>query len=91
MAFEFEDESYPLVVQAGNDVIHWINIYRPTEAAMVAAFETVYGRELDLLAITFALGYELARAHRTQRLEIYPDGRVVQNTFSAPTGRSIRC
>ena len=75
LAFEFEDQSYPLVVQAGND--HWINVYGPTEAAMVAAFETVYGRELEL-AITFALG------HRTQRLEIYPDGRVVQNTFSAP-------
>ena len=76
LAFEFESKSYPLVVQADND--HWINIYGPTEAAMVAAFETVYGRELEL-AITFAQG------HRTQRLEIYPDGRVVQNTFSAPS------
>ena len=67
--------SYPLVVQAGND--HWINVYGPNEAALAAAFETVYGRELEL-AITFALG------HRSQRLEIYPDGRVAQNTFSAP-------
>ena len=75
LAFEFEGESYPLVVRAEND--HWINVYGPTEAAMVAAFETVYGRELEL-AITFALG------HRIQRLEVYPDGRVVQNTFSAP-------
>ena len=75
LAFEFEGESYPLVVRADND--HWINVYGPTEAAMVAAFETVYGRELEL-AITFALG------HRIQRLEVYPDGRVVQNTFSAP-------
>lgn len=75
LAFEFEGESYPLVVRAGND--HWINIYRPTEAALVAAFETVYGRELEP-AITFALGASV------QRLEIYPDGRVVQNTFSAP-------
>ena len=75
LAFEFEDASYPLVVQAGND--HWINIYGPTEAAMAAAFQAVYGRELEL-AITFALG------HRTQRLEVYPDGRVVRNTFSAP-------
>ena len=75
LAFEFEGESYPLVVRAGND--HWINVYRPTEAAMVAAFETVYGRELEF-AITFAHG------ERIQRLEIYPDGRVVQNTFSAP-------
>ncbi|MCY4113760.1 MAG: hypothetical protein OXG33_07480 [Chloroflexi bacterium] len=75
LAFEFEGKSYPLVVRADND--HWINVYGPTEAAMVAAFETVYGRELEL-AITFALG------HRIQRLEVYPDGRVVQNTFSAP-------
>ena len=75
LAFEFEDQSYPLVVRAGND--HWINVYGPSEAVMVAAFETVYGRELER-AITFALG------HRTQRLEIYPDGRVVQNTFGAP-------
>ena len=75
LAFAVEGESYPLVVRAGND--HWINVYRPTEAAMVAAFETVYGRELEL-AITFGHG------HRVQRLEIYPDGRVVQNTFSAP-------
>ena len=75
LAFDFEGEPYPLVVRAGND--HWINIYRPTEAAMVAAFETVYGRKLEL-AITFAHG------QRIQRLEIFPDGRVVQNTFSAP-------
>jgi hypothetical protein len=75
LAFEFEGASYPLVVRADND--HWINVYGPTEAAMVAAFETVYGRELEL-AITFALG------DRIQRLEVYPDGRVVQNTFSAP-------
>jgi len=75
LAFEFEGESYPLVVQAGND--HWINVYDPTDAALAAAFESVYGRELEL-AITFALGAQI------QRLEIYPDGRVHQNTFSAP-------
>ncbi len=75
LAFEYENVSYPLVVQAGND--HWINVYGPNEAVLAAAFATVYGRELEP-AITFALG------HRSQRLEIYPDGRVVQNTFSAP-------
>ena len=75
LAFEYEGASYPLVVQDGNDL--WINVYKPSEAVMAAAFETVYGRELEL-AITFALG------DRSQRLEIYPDGRVVQNTFSAP-------
>ena len=75
LAFEYESRSYPLVVRAGND--HWINIYGPTDAALAAAFETVYGRELEP-AITFALG------GRIQRLEVYPDGRVVQNTFSAP-------
>ena len=75
LAFEYEGASYPLVVQDGND--HWINVYRPSEAVLAAAFETVYGRELEL-AITFALG------DRSQRLEIHPDGRVVQNTFSAP-------
>ena len=75
LAFEHESRSYPLVVRAGND--HWINVYGPTDAALAAVFEVVYGRELEP-AITFALG------DRTQRLEIYPDGRVVQNTFSAP-------
>jgi len=75
LAFEFEDESFPLVIQAGND--HWINVYDPTDAALAAAFESVYGRALEL-AITFGLG------GRIQRLEIYPDGRVHQNTFSAP-------
>ena len=76
-ALQFDDHgrAYPLVVRAGND--HWINIYGPTDAALAAAFETVYGRELEP-AITFALG------GRIQRLEVYPDGRVVQNTFSAP-------
>ena len=76
-ALQFDDggEAYPLVAQAGND--HWINIYGPSDAALAAAFESVYGRELEL-AITFALG------GRIQRLEVYPDGRVVQNTFSAP-------
>ena len=63
------------MVQAGND--QWINIYSPTDAALAAAFETVYGRALEP-AITFALGGHI------QRLEVYPDGRVVQNTFSAP-------
>ncbi len=75
LAFEHGSRSYPLVVRAGND--HWINVYGPTDAALAAVFEVVYGRELEP-AITFALG------DRTQRLEIYPDGRVVQNTFSAP-------
>ena len=75
LAFEYEGTSYPLVVQDGND--HWINLYGPSEVVLAATFETVYGRELEQ-AITFALG------HRSQRLEIYPDGRVVQNTFSAP-------
>ena len=75
LAFEYDGKSYPLVVQADND--HWINIYGPTEAALVAAFETIYDRELEL-AITFALG------ERSQRLEVYPDGRIIQNTFSAP-------
>ena len=75
LAFEHESRSYPLVVRAGND--HWINIYGPVDAVLAAAFEVVYGRELEP-AITFALG------DRIQRLEIYPDGRVVQNTFSAP-------
>ena len=75
LAFTFNDQPYPLVVQAGND--YWINVYGPNEAVLAAAFESVYGRELEL-AITFALG------DQSQRLEIYPDGRVVQNTFSAP-------
>ena len=75
LAFEYESRSYPLVVRAGND--HWINVYGPVDAVLAAAFEVVYGRELEP-AITFALG------DRTQRLEVYPDGRVVQNTFSAP-------
>ena len=75
LAFEHESRSYPLVVRAGND--HWINIYGPVDAVLAAAFEVVYGRALEP-AITFALG------SRIQRLEIYPDGRVVQNTFSAP-------
>lgn len=75
LAFEYEDASYPLVVRVGND--HWINVYGPSEAALVAAFEVIYGRELKP-AITFAQG------DRSQRLEIYPDGRVVHNTFSAP-------
>ncbi len=76
-ALQFDDNgrAYPLVVRSGND--HWINIYHPTDAALAAAFEAVYGRELEP-AITFALG------GRIQRLEVYPDGRVVQNTFSAP-------
>ncbi len=75
LAFEYEDASYPLLIQAGND--HWINVYGPSEVVLAAAFGTVYGRELEL-AITFAKG------DRSQRLEVYPDGRVVQNTFSAP-------
>ena len=75
LAFEYQEASYPLVVQAGND--HWINVYGPSEAALAAAFEVVYGRDLEP-AITFAQG------DRSQRLEVYPDGRVVQNTFSAP-------
>ena len=75
LAFDDDGQSRPLVVQAGND--HWINVYNPTDAAMAAAFQTVYGRELEP-AITFALFGNI------QRLEIYPDGRVVQNTFSAP-------
>lgn len=75
LGYEDAEQSYPLVVQAGNDV--WINVYNPTDAALAAAFEIVYGRELER-AITFALGGNI------QRLEIYPDGRVVQNTFSAP-------
>ncbi len=75
LAFTFNDQPYPLVVQAGND--YWINVYGPNEAVLAAAFESVYGRELEQ-AITFALG------DQSQRLEIYPDGRVVQNTFSAP-------
>ncbi len=76
LGYEDAGQSYPLVVQAGNDV--WINVYNPTDAALAAAFEIVYGRELES-AITFALGGLI------QRLEIYPDGRVVQNTFSAPS------
>ncbi len=75
LAFMYNDQPHPLVVQAGNDF--WINVYGPNEAVLAAAFESVYGRELEQ-AITFALG------DRSQRLEIYPDGRVVQNTFSAP-------
>ena len=75
LAFTFNDQPYPLVVQAGND--YWINVYGPNEAVLAAAFESVYGRELEQ-AITFALG------DQSERLEIYPDGRVVQNTFSAP-------
>ncbi len=75
LQFEMDGEAYPLVVQAGND--YWINVYGPSDAALAVAFESVYGRELEL-AITFALG------GRIQRLEVYPDGRVVQNTFSAP-------
>ena len=71
----YDDRPHPLVVQADND--YWINVYGPNEAVLAAAFESVYGRELEQ-AITFALG------DRSQRLEIYPDGRVVQNTFSAP-------
>lgn len=73
--FDADGRAYPLVVQAGND--HWINVYGPSDAALAAAFEIVYGRELEP-AITFALG------GRIQRLEVYPDGREVQNTFSAP-------
>ena len=76
LGYEDAGQSYPLVVQAGNDL--WINVYNPTDAALAAAFEIVYGRELER-AITFALGGNI------QRLEIYPDGRVVQNTFSAPS------
>ena len=75
LAFTYNDQPHPLVVQAGND--YWINVYGPNDAVLAAAFESVYGRELEP-AITFALG------DRSQRLEIYPDGRVVQNTFSAP-------
>ena len=75
LQFEEDGQAYPLVVRAGND--YWINVYEPSDAALAAAFESVYGRELEL-AITFALG------GRIQRLEVYPDGRVVQNTFSAP-------
>ena len=75
LAFSDAGQSHPLVVQAGND--HWINVYNPTDAALAAAFETVYGRALEP-AITFALGGLI------QRLEVYPDGRVVRNTFSAP-------
>ena len=75
LGYEDAGRSYPLVVQAGND--HWINVYNPTDAALAAAFQTVYGRPLER-AITFALGGLI------QRLEIYPDGRVIQNTFSAP-------
>ncbi|MDE2903556.1 MAG: hypothetical protein OXP73_11070 [Chloroflexota bacterium] len=75
LAFTYNEQPHPLVVQAGND--YWINVYGPNETVLAAAFESVYGRELEL-AITFALG------DRSQRLEIYPDGRVVQNTFSAP-------
>ena len=73
--FDDNGRAYPLVVQAGND--HWINVYGPSDAVLAAAFEAVYGRKLEP-AITFALG------GRIQRLEVYPDGRVVQNTFSAP-------
>ncbi|MCY4113761.1 MAG: hypothetical protein OXG33_07485 [Chloroflexi bacterium] len=75
LTFDEDGQPYALVVRADND--HWINVYNPTDAALAAIFETVYGRELEP-AITFALG------GRTQRLEIYPDGRVVRNTFSAP-------
>lgn len=75
LAFDDDGQTYPLVIQAGNDV--WINVYNPTDAAISAAFEAIYGRELER-AITFALGGNI------QRLEIYLDGRVVQNTFSAP-------
>ncbi|MCY4114193.1 MAG: hypothetical protein OXG33_09700, partial [Chloroflexi bacterium] len=75
LTFDEDGQPYPLVVRAGND--HWINVYNPTDAALAAVFETVYGRPLEP-AITFGLG------GRTQRLEIYPDGRVFQNTFSAP-------
>jgi len=75
LAFLYDDRSYPLVVQSGND--YWINAYGLNEPVLAAAFESIYGRELEA-AITFAFG------HRSQRLEVYPDGRVVQNTFSAP-------
>ena len=75
LAFLYDDRPYPLVVQSGND--YWINAYGLNEAVLTAAFESVYGRELEE-AITFAFG------HRSQRLEVYPDGRVVQNRFSAP-------
>ncbi|MDE2867322.1 MAG: hypothetical protein OXR64_14670 [Chloroflexota bacterium] len=75
LQFDQQGQAYPLVVQAGND--HWINIYDPTDAALAAAFEAVYGRALEP-AITFAL------LGNIQRLEVYPDGRVVQNRFSAP-------
>ena len=76
-SLHFDDNGtpYPLVAQSDND--HWINIYGPTEAALETVFSAVYGRTLEA-AITFALG------GRIQRLEIYPDGRVIQNTFSAP-------
>ena len=73
--FDDNGTPYPLVARSGND--HWINIYGPTDAALATAFGAVYDRELEA-AITFALG------GRIQRLEIYPDGRVIQNTFSAP-------
>ena len=75
LAFMYSGQPYPLVVQAGND--YWINAYGLNEPVLAAAFESIYGRELEE-AITFAFG------HRSQRLEVYPDGRVVQNTFSAP-------
>ena len=68
--------SYPLIIKSDND--QWINIYGPTEIALQTAFEAVYGRALEP-AITFALGGNI------QRLEVYPDGRVIQNTFSAPS------
>ena len=74
--FDVNGTSYPLIIKSDND--QWINIYGPTEIALQTAFETVYGRALEP-AITFALGGNI------QRLEVYPDGRVIQNTFSAPS------
>ena len=65
----------PVLLQAGNDF--WINLYAPSDILLEAVFERVYGRALEP-GITFALGAQI------QRLEIYPDGRVVQNRFEAP-------
>ncbi|MBM4436454.1 MAG: hypothetical protein FJ029_04290 [Actinobacteria bacterium] len=75
LRFDRNGRLRPLVVRRGNDI--WVNAYRPHDGVLSTVFAAVYGRALEP-GITFALGAQI------QRLEVFPDGRIVHNTFQAP-------
>ncbi len=65
----------PVLLKRGNN--YWINYFWPDDKILERVFSGIYGRSLEQ-AILFGNG------DHAQRLFVYPGGKVVQDTFSAP-------